>query len=30
MSKGHINEKTGLHDFGKVSIDDQYFWLVCN
>mmetsp|Transcript_19775 Transcript_19775/g.35790 ORF Transcript_19775/g.35790 Transcript_19775/m.35790 type:complete len:156 (+) Transcript_19775:86-553(+) len=30
MSKGHVNEKTGLHDFGKVSIDDQYFWLVCN
>lgn len=30
MSQGHVTEMTGLHDFGQVSINDQYYWLVCN
>merc|ERR1711937_863790 len=30
MSTGSVEEKTGLHDFGHVSISDQYFWLICN
>lgn len=30
MSSGSVYETTGLHDFGKVSISDQYFYLICN